>query len=72
MGVLDEYDPALLDERNYEGMDAGERAEAEEAMRQRDRREGRARPSRLAAALDDEDGAPPRRPRARRRALRRR
>ena len=57
MGVLDEYDPALLDERQYEGMDAEERAAAEAAMRDRDRLEGRARVSRLAAALEDEDGA---------------
>ena len=59
MGVLDDYDPALLDDRDdFEALDAGQRAEAEAAMRERDRREGRGRRSRLPAALDEEDGAP--------------
>ena len=57
MGVLDEYDPALLDERDFAGLDPEARADAEAAMRDRDRREGRQRRSRLAAAYESEDGA---------------
>lgn len=55
--MLDQYDDAMLDERDYDGLDPGDRAAAEAAMADRDRREGRFRGrSRIAAALESDEG----------------
>jgi hypothetical protein len=50
------YDSAMLDDRQYDGLDAEDRAAAEAAMKNRDRMEGRFRTSRLASALESDDG----------------
>ena len=55
MGVLDEYDPTMLDERDYDGLDPEARAAADALMRDRDRREGKGR-SRMDAVLASDDG----------------
>jgi Mini-chromosome maintenance protein 2 len=57
MGVLDQYDENLLDDREYDSLDPDARAQAEAAMADRDRREGRFRGrNRIAAALESDDG----------------
>jgi hypothetical protein len=58
MGVLDQYDAGLLDDKEYDDSDPDARAAAEAAMHDRDRKEGRFRKSRIAAALESDDGAP--------------
>lgn len=40
MPGLDRYDPAQLDEDDYDEMEIGDRRAAEEAMRKRDREQG--------------------------------
>jgi hypothetical protein len=55
MGVLDEYDANLLDERDYAAPEYDQRRAAEDAMADRDRREGR-RGGRLGAAYESDDG----------------
>jgi len=57
MGVLDQYDPALLDEKEYDALDPESRLAADAAMMDRDRREGRFQRQRIAAALESDDGA---------------
>ena len=57
MGVLDQYDAAILDNREFSSLDPETRAAAEAAMMDRDRKEGRTRKSRIAAALESDDGA---------------
>lgn len=68
MGELDEYDAAMLDERDYGDIDVDTRMAAEARMSARDRREGRGR-GRLAAMLESDGascgvGAPHREPNA--------
>lgn len=53
MGVLDQYDKGLLDDRDYDALDPDSRAAAEQAMLDRDRKEGRGK-GRLAAALESD------------------
>ena len=53
--MLDEYDAGLLDERDYAPLDQDARRAAEQAMADRDRREGR-RAGRLGAALESDEG----------------
>lgn len=56
MDVLDQYDEALLDEREYAPLDQEARMAAEAALAERDRLEGRGRVTRLAAALESDEG----------------
>jgi len=56
MGVLDDYDQALLDDKDYAPMDFDTRRAVEAELAERDRREGR-RTGRLGAAQEsDEEG----------------
>lgn len=56
-GILDAYDSEMLDERQYDALDFEERRRAETMMEDRDRREGRGRRSRLAAAMESDEGS---------------
>lgn len=56
MGVLDAYDSAMLDDRDFGTMDDDARARAEALMAERDRVQGRFRGSRLGAALESDEG----------------
>ncbi len=55
MGVLDDYDQNLLDEREYAPMDFDARRAVEAELAERDRREGR-RTGRLGAAQESDEG----------------
>ncbi len=55
MGVLDDYDQNLLDERDYAPMDFDARRAVEAELAERDRREGR-RTGRLGAAQESDEG----------------
>ena len=68
MPHLDNFDPALLDEEEYENMTMDERAAAEALMRKRDREEGRGE-GRMRRGLLYDDEEDEDEPRARRRRL---